>query len=154
MADGESASFVKRSDMDFSCRRGGSMMWTSGWGHWGSWIAATAAAARTMTGMSCVIVVSRSWGRKAGGCGSLKEFESLAGKTASSLGGLRVVVVIEVGGRVEVGLFVIIVRERRGMLSFFVRRMEAEEAARAERRARWRGASGMRRFTVLFSTAD
>lgn len=59
---GERASLVKRSEMAFSWRRGGSMMWTSGWGHWGSWMESTVEAARTMTGMSCVIVVSRSWG--------------------------------------------------------------------------------------------
>lgn len=57
---GESASFVKRSEMALSCRRGGSMICTSGSRHDGSWICATVAAARTATGMDCVIVVSRS----------------------------------------------------------------------------------------------
>ena len=33
-------------------------------------------------------------------------------------------------------VFVTIVRERRGMLSFFVRRREADDAVRAERSAR------------------
>ncbi len=47
-----------------------------------------------------------------------------------------------------------IVRERRGMLSFFVRRREADEAARAERRARWRGARDTRRLIVLSAMAD
>ncbi len=61
---------------------------------------------------------------------------------------------MDVGGREEVRLLVMIVRESRGMLSFLVKRIEAEEAERAERRARWRGASGMRRFMVLLSTAD
>lgn len=131
------------------------MMWTSGWGHWGSCILATVAAARTMTGMSCVIVVSRSWGKKAG-LGSPKEsllvWASSTGKAA--LSGLEVVVVMDVEGREEGRLLVMMVRESRGMLSFLVKRMEAEEAVRAERRARWRGARGMRRFMVLFSTAD
>ena len=149
------ASFVKRSDMAFSWSREGSMMWTSGWGHWGSWILATVAAARTMTGISCVIVVSRSWGKK-GGFGSPEESllveASSAGKGAFS--GFEVVVVIDVEGRDEGRLLVMMVRERSGMLSFLVKRMEAEEAVRAERRARWRGARGMRRFMVLFSTAD
>lgn len=70
------------------------------------------------------------------------------------MSGFRVVVVMDVGGREEVRLLVMMVRESRGMSSFFVKRMEAEEAERAERRARWRGARGMRRFMVLFSTAD
>ena len=61
---------------------------------------------------------------------------------------------MDVGGRVEVRLLVMIVRDSSGMLSFFVKRIEAEEAERAERRARWRGMRGMRRFIVLFSTAD
>ena len=61
---------------------------------------------------------------------------------------------MDVGGLEEVRLLVMIVRMSRGMLSFLVKRMEAEEAVRAERRARWRGARGMRRFMVLLSTAD
>ena len=51
-------------------------------------------------------------------------------------------------------LLLMIVRESKGMLSFFVRRIEADDAVRAERRARWSGARGIRRFIVLFSTAD
>lgn len=70
------------------------------------------------------------------------------------LSGFSVVAVMEIGGREDVRLLVMIVRESRGTLSFFVRRMDAEDALRAERRARRRGASGMRRFMVLFSTAD
>jgi len=42
-----------------------------------------------------------------------------------------------------------IVRERRGMSSFFVRRIEADVACEAERRARRRGCSGTSRFIVL-----
>ena len=45
--------------------------------------------------------------------------------------------------------FVVIVRERSGMLSFFVRRREADDAVRAERRARWRWAKGTRRLMTL-----
>lgn len=77
---------------------------------------------------------------------------SSTGKAAFS--GLEVVVGMDVEGREEGRLLVMMVRESRGMLSFLVKRMEAEEAVRAERRARWRGARGMRRFMVLFSTAD
>jgi len=66
----------------------------------------------------------------------------------------RVVVVMEVGGREEVRLLVMMVRERRGILSFFVSRMDAEDALAAERRARRRGARGIRRLMVLLSLAD
>ena len=151
----ERASLVKRSDMALSWRSDGSMMWTSGWGHWGSWIEATVAAARTMTGISCSIDVSRSCG-KSRGFGSPKEslllLASLTGKGASS--GFEVQVGMDVGGRDDLRLLVMMVRMSSGTLSFFVKRMEAEEAVRAERRARWRGARGMRRLMVLFSTAD
>ncbi len=77
---------------------------------------------------------------------------SLVWKGASSV--FRVVVVMEVVGRAEVRLLVMIVRERSGMLSFFVRRIEAEDAVVAERRARVSGARGIRRLIVFFSTAD
>ena len=56
--------------------------------------------------------------------------------------------------RAAARLLVIIVRESKGILSFFVSRIEAEDAERAERRARWRAARGTRRLMVLFSTAD
>ena len=46
------------------------------------------------------------------------------------------------------------VKERSGRLSFFVRRIEAEEAERAERRARCRWARGTRRLMVFDSAAD
>lgn len=151
----ESASLVKRSDMAFSWTRDGSIMCTSGCGHWGSCILATVAAASTMTGMSCVMVVSRSWAEKPGSGSPKESWLTCASSWAKgALSGFRVVVVIDLGGSVEVRLLVIIVRESKGMLSFLVRRMEADEALRAERRARWRGTRGMRRFMVLFSTAD
>ena len=102
-----------------------------------------------------MIVVSRSCGKKPGfelPNESLLPSVSSAGKGAFS--GSRLVVVIDVEAREEARLLVMIVRESRGMLSFFVKRMEAEAAVRADRRARWRGARGMRRLIVLFSTAD
>lgn len=68
--------------------------------------------------------------------------------------GSDLVVVMEVGGREEGRVLVVIVRERRGMLSFFVRRMEDAEALVAERRARVSEARGIRRLMVLFSLAD
>lgn len=146
---------MKRSDMALSWSRDGSMMWTSGWGHCGSCILATVAAARTMTGISCVMVVSRSCGKKLL-LGSPK-VSLLAEASSTAKGALsesKVVVVMAVGGLEEARLLVMIVKMSSGMLSFLVKRMEAEEAVRAERRARWRGARGMRRFMVLLSTAD
>ena len=62
--------------------------------------------------------------------------------------------VIEFAGRMAARLLVIIVKERRGTLSFLVSRIEAEVALRAERRARLRGSSGIRRLIILFSAAD
>ena len=50
MAD--NPSLVKRSEMDFSWRRLGRRMWTSGSGHLGSWIPSTEAAEITRTGIS------------------------------------------------------------------------------------------------------
>lgn len=74
------ASRVKRSEMDLSCERGGSRICTSGSRQRGSWILATEAGARTVTGMDWVIVVSRSWlGKVVAGPGaSAKETESSA----------------------------------------------------------------------------
>lgn len=61
---------------------------------------------------------------------------------------------MDVAWREEVRLLDMIVRESSGTLSFLVKRIEADEAVRADRRARWRGARGIRRLMVLFSTAD
>ena len=152
----ESASLVKRSEMALSWVSGGSMMWTSGSGQRGSWMLDTEAAARTITGISCVMVVSLSWG--AGGGALLAKGLSISSERGG--GGL---VVVEVGiglgllglrAVVRARLLVMIVRERRGRLSFFVRRILAEEAERAERRARRREGRGTRRLMVLFSAAD
>ena len=99
---------------------------------------ATSAAARTITGMSCVMVVSRSWPIQPGGSGKVSLWLSFAVLGAGSSKGGLVVVVIDVGPRVDVKIEVTIVRERSGMLFFFVRRMEALVAESAERRARWR----------------
>ena len=65
-----------------------------------------------------------------------------------------VCVVTAVGGCVEARAEVMIVRERRGILFFLVKRIEELVAVRAERRARWRCGRGMRRFIVLFSEAE
>ena len=99
-----------------------------------------------------MMVVSRSWEKKPGISGPPKDSSALEtdGKGASSTG--RIVFVC--WGREDVRMLVTIVRERRGMSSFFVRRREAEEAVRAERRARWRGARGTRRLMVLLAMAD
>ena len=108
-----------------------------------------------MTGMSCVMVVSRSCGKKPG-FGSPRDSLLLEASSTGkgALSEFRVVVVMDVGGREEFKVLVMMVRDSRGMLSFFVKRIEAEDAVRAERRARWREARGMRRFIVLFSMAD
>lgn len=60
VAVGERASLVRCSEMALSCRRGGSMMCTSGSRHVGSWIWETVSAVRTATGIDCVTVVSLS----------------------------------------------------------------------------------------------
>ena len=51
-------------------------------------------------------------------------------------------------------VFVMMVRERTGMPSFLVRRMEADVALIADFRARWRGGRGSSRLIVLFGAAD
>lgn len=51
-------------------------------------------------------------------------------------------------------VFVTIVRERTGIPSFFVRRIEAEEALRADLSARWRGGRGSSRLIVWLSALD
>ena len=129
-------------------------MCTSGCGHTGSCIDATVAGASTMTGMSCVIVVSRSCGKAPAALGLPKDSLALRSSGKGVFSELRFVVIIGFGGLMEVRLLVIIVKERRGTLSFLVNRIEAEVALRAERRARLRGSNGIRRLIVLFSAAD
>ena len=107
-----------------------------------------------MTGMSCVIVVSRSCGNTPAAFGSPKESLALRSSGKGAFSGLRLVVVIEFAGRMGARLLVTIVKERRGTSSFLVSRIEAEVALRAERRARLRGSSGIRRLMVFFSAAD
>lgn len=154
----ERASLTKRSDIFFRDDSAGSMMCTSGCGHTGSWMCATSAAGRTIIGMSCVMVVSRSVGGKlAGGGGPLaSEDEGKDGAVAGGEeGGLLVVGMLVGGARMaEEREEVTMVRERRGMLSFFVRRMEALVAERAERRARLRWPRGTRRLMTLLAEAD
>ena len=62
--------------------------------------------------------------------------------------------VVMMAGAREERVFVVIVRERRGTLSFLVRRREAEKAVKAERSARCRCARGQRRFMALLAAAD
>ncbi len=100
------------------------------------------------------MVVSRSWGKKPCALGSPKDSSAVVSSGKGGASGPRVVVVIDVGGRVDGRLLVMIVKESSGMLSFFVKRIEALDAVAAERRARRSGGRGMRRFMVLFSTAD
>lgn len=51
-------------------------------------------------------------------------------------------------------VLVVMVSDNNGMLSFFVRRILAQTAFCAERRARCSGASGTSRLIVLFGAAD
>lgn len=81
-------------------------------------------------GMSCVIIVSLD-----------DEIAEDGGKAS------------EVSGR-WASRVVTMVMQRLGMLSFFVRRIDAVVAWYAERRARRRGCRGTSRFMVLFGVAD
>ena len=51
-------------------------------------------------------------------------------------------------------MFVMIVKDKTGTLSRFVRRIEADDAFIADLRARWRGGRGSSRLMVLSSAAD
>jgi hypothetical protein len=51
-------------------------------------------------------------------------------------------------------VFVMIVRDRIGIPSFFVSRIEADVAFIADFKARWRGGRGSSRLIVLLSAAD
>lgn len=51
-------------------------------------------------------------------------------------------------------VFVMIVRERTGIPSFLVRRIEADVAFMADLRARYSGGRGSSRLMVLLSAAD
>lgn len=95
------------------------------------------------------MVVSRSCGKKPGRLSSVTE--SSAASFASAGYGERSVVI---GGTREEKLLVMIVRTRRGMLSCLVRRMEAEEPVRADRRARERRARGTCKLMAFFAEAD
>lgn len=61
---------------------------------------------------------------------------------------------VVVGGTRVEKLLVMMVRTRRGMLSCFVRRIEAEEPVRAERRARDKRFSGTCKLIAFFAEAD
>ena len=150
----ERASLVKRSEMDLSWSRPGSRMCTSGSRQRGSWIPSTIDAPRTRTATSWVIVVSRE-------AALLKPTSSLKASLEPSprlgaAGKVRPSTPRLVDGLPElvIGVLVMMVRERRGTLSFLVRRRDAEVAFWAERRARWRGARGTSRLMVLFAAAD
>lgn len=155
----ERASLVKRSEMDFICCKGGRRMWTSGSGPTGSWRWETEAVERTTTGIDCVIVVSRSWfmddpapgpvpgavavegnGSVAAASGRNDRSLSPLSRLAEAGGGSLLLLVLVFVGRAvtEVRFEVMIVRASKGASSFFVRRISALVAPKAERRARWR----------------
>lgn len=121
-------------------------MWTSGSRQVGSWMEATDWGARTVTGMDCVMVVSRSWG-KGGPAWLGRDMESSLARSTSLVmtgfeasEGSRELLAFsrDTGGRKVAQVVVRIVRESRGMLSFFVRRIEADVAAKADLRARFK----------------
>lgn len=120
------------------------MICTSGSGHRGSWIDVTTDVARTCTGMDWVMVVSRSCGKKPGSENEASALAS-AGKGACS---------VVIGGTRDDKLLVMMVRTRRGTLSCLVRRMEAEEPVRAERRARDSRLSGTCKLMAFLAEAD
>ena len=99
-----------------------------------------------------MMVVSRSWEINPGNPGPSKDSSALKSEGKGAFPVPKVVVFA--CGWEEVRVLVMIVRERRGILSFFVRRIEDEEAVSAERRARWSEARDTRRLIVLFSIAD
>ena len=153
----ERASLVKRSEIDFMCCSGGRRMWTSGSGPTGSWRWETEAVERTTTGIDCVIVVSRSWvmdvpvpapapppaaveGNGSGASGRKERSLSPLSRLAEVEGGSLLLLVLVFVGRAvtDVRLEVMIVRASMGASSFFVRRISALVAPKAERRARWR----------------
>lgn len=88
------------------------------------------------------MVVSRSCEKKPD---SANEDSPSAGKEDCS--------VVICGTRVA-KLLVMMVRTRRGMLSCLVRRIEAEEPVRAERRARDRRVSGTCKLMAFLTEAD
>lgn len=61
---------------------------------------------------------------------------------------------VVMGGAREASVLVVMVRESKGWFPSLVRRREALDAVRAERRARYRWARGTRRLMVLLGAAD
>lgn len=61
---------------------------------------------------------------------------------------------VVIGGAREDSVLVMMVRDKSGMLSFFVRRIEADDPLRAERSARERRARGTCRLMALLGAAD
>jgi hypothetical protein len=139
------ASFVKRSEIALSWMRDGRMMCASGSLTRGSWIPSTLTAVKTRIGMSCVTTVSLS----------LAFASRLSSRNALSPNGSALAPFKNPFALFPLLIvFVMIVRERTGIPSFFVSRMEADVAWMADFRARWRGGSGSSRLMVLFGAAD
>ena len=132
-----SASFVNLSLMLFSCINGGSMICTSGSRVCGSCKFATVSGASTRTGISCVTTVSRL-PPKALSNGASKPSSLFGPGVGKALYEFEDVVVT-------------IVRASIGMLSFFVRRICADVAFRADLRARLSEESGTSRLMTLLA---
>lgn len=132
------ASFVNLSLMLFNCANGGNMMCTSGSRHWGSCNPAMVSGPKTLTGTSCVMIVSRL---------PPPNVASNAGSRPSSL---MLPAVGNAAYEFEDDV-VTMVRASNGMLSFLVRRIWADEAFKADLRARLRDVSGTSRLMTLFA---
>lgn len=140
------ASLVKRSEIAFNWIKDGRIICASGSFVLGSWIPSTLSAVNTRIGISCVTIVSRSRLCRASRDSSRK---ALSPNGSCAWLGRKPFAVCP-----EDMVLVMIVRERTGCPSFFVRRMEAEEAFRADLRARFRGRRGSSRLIVLWSALD
>lgn len=111
--------------------------------------------ARTMTGMDCVMVASRSCAVPA----PLPVPPPSSGYSSWVLpppwsGSVEIPLRIVADRACEPSVCTVMVSESTGMLSCFVSRIEADDPLRAERRARWRAASGTWRLMVLAAEAD
>lgn len=124
-------------------------------------MAVTTDEARTCTGIDWVMVVSP---RSSGGkllvelvMNDVSLFALLLASTSREFCGplVVVVVVVVIGAETrDEKRLVVMVRTRRGILSCLVRRIEADEPVRAERRARVRRTSGTWRLMAFRAEAD
>ena len=113
------------------------MIWTSGSRHCGSWSPATRSGLSTLMGTSWMMTVSLLLPK------ALSKADESNPSSLFAVAGNALYVLDE-----DV---VTMVRARTGMLSFFVRRIWADEAFKAVFRARLRELRGTSRFITLFA---